>query len=134
YSKPSSFQKYKDGAIRISHFERPSFSVTEPENGCTARSRINVAIFGISGKQPAPASSSKKGTPRPEGRGRTSALAPQPPNTLQRNADLANATARKSDAIESEMSSEFTTAHAANSTMPGPAAIMPAEPATPQQL
>lgn len=64
------------------------------------------------------------------------------PSTLQRNADLAHATARKIDAIESEMSSEFTTTQAANSTLPNPASVLPppafpsssVENTTPQQL
>ena len=88
-----------------------------------------MAIFGLFGKKTSQPTSSKNGSPRSEGRGRASALPSQMPNTLQRSADLASATARKIDAIESEMSSEFTTTQAANSTIPGPATVVPT-PAT----
>lgn len=79
-----------------------------------------MALFGLFGKKNAEQGSSKTEKPRSEGRGRNSVLPAQTPNTLQRNADLAQATARKIDAIESEMSSEFISTQAANSTIPSP--------------
>jgi anti-anti-sigma regulatory factor len=101
-----------------------------------------VAIFGLFGKKTDQPTASKKETPRSAGRGRASVLPTQSPQTLQRNADLAHATARKIDAIESEMSSEFTTTQAANSTLPNPASVLPPpvfpsssiEDTSPQQL
>lgn len=129
--------------IRISLF-RTVFVICDElrKMGALTRSRTNVAIFGIFGKKPSQPTSSKKDAPRSESRGRTSVLPVQTPNTLQRSADLANATARKIDAIESEMSSEFRNTQAANSTIPGPATLAPVAPATqphsgntaPQQL
>jgi ABC-type transporter Mla MlaB component len=101
-----------------------------------------VAIFGLFGKKTGQPTASGKETPRSEGRGRASVLPTHSPSTLQRNADLAHATARKIDAIESEMSSEFTTTQAANSTLPNPTSVLPppvfpsfsVENTTPQQL
>lgn len=90
-----------------------------------------MALFGLFGKKNGDAGSSKKETPRSEGRGRNSVLPSPSPNTQQRNADLAQATARKIDAIESEMSSEFTTTQAANSTIPSPPSSILPPPAFP---
>ena len=50
---------------------------------------------------------------------------------VQRNVARATATAKKIDAIESEMSSEFTPPQAANTTLPGPPPTLAQRPATP---
>lgn len=90
-----------------------------------------MALFGLFGKKNSDTGSSRKESPRSEGRGRNSVLPPQTPITLQRSADLAQATARKIDAIESEMSAEFTTTQAANSTIPSPSNNILPPPAFP---
>jgi ABC-type transporter Mla MlaB component len=90
-----------------------------------------VAIFGLFGKkdiQPAtPAEKNPARTKRDEGSSRPDAkISPaERSKQVQRNAARANATARKIDAIESEMSSEFIPTHAANTTIPAPSTIAP---------
>jgi anti-anti-sigma regulatory factor len=94
-----------------------------------------VAIFGLFGKkdgQPAPAPADKNSSRGKEAT-RSEAPAerakPAAPRTVSRA--NASATAKKIDAIESEMSSEFGPA-AANTTLPGPAsAVAQRAPAAP---
>lgn len=87
-----------------------------------------MAIFGLFGKKDSqPVTSADKNpvrAKRDDGSLRTgSAIDPaERSKQVQRNVARATATAKKIDAIESEMSSEFIPAHAANSTIPGPIA------------
>lgn len=87
-----------------------------------------MAIFGLFGKkdsQPAaPADKSAVRVKRDDGSSGANDLNERTKQT-QRNVARATATAKKIDAIESEMSSEFIPTHAANSTLPGPAATVP---------
>lgn len=99
-----------------------------------------MAIFGLFGKKdnqsatPADKNSARPkrddGSTRP---GNTSDLNERA-KQVERNVARATATARKIDAIESEMSSEFIPTHAANSTLPGPATVQQPipEPAKPK--
>jgi anti-anti-sigma regulatory factor len=91
-----------------------------------------VAIFGIFGKkdgQPAPApadknsSRTKQDTPRVDNPAGNTERSKQ----VQRNVARATATAKKIDAIESEMSSEFSP-QAANTTLPGPPSVLAPDP------
>jgi anti-anti-sigma regulatory factor len=91
-----------------------------------------VAIFGLFGKkeeQPArsPADKSLSQTKRDAGATRTKSA---PDNSerskqVQRNVARATATAKKIDAIESEMSFEFEPSRPLNNTMPGPLSSVP---------
>jgi ABC-type transporter Mla MlaB component len=90
-----------------------------------------VAIFGLFGKKDGqPATAADKNpvrAKRDDGSSRAdSAVDPKERSKqAQRNVARATATAKKIDAIESEMSSEFIPTQAANSTLPGPATAIP---------
>lgn len=90
-----------------------------------------MAIFGLFGKKDnqsaSPADKNSARPKRDDGLSRSSNANDLNERTrqAQRNVARATATARKIDAIESEMSSEFIPAQAANSTLPGPATIQP---------
>jgi ABC-type transporter Mla MlaB component len=93
-----------------------------------------VAIFGLFGKkdsEPAPADKNAARAKRDDGSSNANDRNERT-KQAQRNVARATATAKKIDAIESEMSSEFIPTHAANSTLPGPAATMP-QPVQPSQ-
>lgn len=85
-----------------------------------------MAIFGLFGKKdnlPAtpPADKDAGRAKRPDGNDRVDSSGnAERSQQVQRNAARATATAKKIDAIESEMSSEFAPRHAANNTLPGP--------------
>lgn len=88
-----------------------------------------MAIFGLFGKKDnqsaIPADKNSARPKRDDGSsrlGNTNDLNERA-KQAQRNVARATATARKIDAIESEMSSEFIPTHAANSTLPGPATV-----------
>lgn len=88
-----------------------------------------MAIFGLFGKKDnsSATSSADKVSSRAKraedtARLETPASKTERSQQVQRNADRATATARKIDAIESEMSSEFTPYQAANSALPGSSA------------
>ncbi|OGB27679.1 MAG: hypothetical protein A3I66_07395 [Burkholderiales bacterium RIFCSPLOWO2_02_FULL_57_36] len=88
-----------------------------------------MAIFGLFGKKDnQSATSADKNSARPkrdDGSSRTNSTNDLNERTkqAQRNVARATATAKKIDAIESEMSSEFIPTHAANSTLAGPSTI-----------
>jgi ABC-type transporter Mla MlaB component len=97
-----------------------------------------VAIFGLFGKkdgQPAtpPADKNSSRTKREEGTARVvpAGNSNERSKQVQRNAARATATAKKIDAIESEMSSEFNPGQAANSTLPGPEPVALQRPGAP---
>jgi anti-anti-sigma regulatory factor len=99
-----------------------------------------VAIFGLFGKKdgppaPSPADKTSSREKRDEP-ARGNATSADRSKQVQRNVARATATAKKIDAIESEMSSEFTPPQAANTTLPGPPSALtqqprPAAPAKP---
>ena len=95
-----------------------------------------MAIFGLFGKkdsQPAaPADKNAARARRDDGSSNANELKERIKQT-QRNVARATATAKKIDAIESEMSSEFIPTHDANSTLPGPAVTIPQPGAQPEQ-
>ena len=94
-----------------------------------------MAIFGLFGKkdsQPAaPADKNSARAKRDDGSSDANDLNERNKQT-QRNVARATATAKKIDAIESEMSSEFIPTHAANSTLTGPPLTIP-QPAPPPE-
>jgi ABC-type transporter Mla MlaB component len=96
-----------------------------------------VAIFGLFGKkdgQPAaPADKNAARARRDDGSSGANDLNERT-KQAQRNVARATATAKKIDAIESEMSSEFIPTHAANSTLPGPAVTAPQPVAQPDKV
>lgn len=86
-----------------------------------------MAIFGLFGKKDNPPATSPADkdafrAKRSEGNPRVDPAADKTGRSqqVQRNVARATATAKKIDAIESEMSSEFSPSQAANNTLPGP--------------
>jgi ABC-type transporter Mla MlaB component len=106
-----------------------SASTREPT--LTYNDRKHVAIFGLFGKkdhQPAPADQEPSRPKRHEGKVRPApgTGTAERSKQVQRNAARASATAQKIDAIESEMSSEFTTTQpASDNSLPGPSPAQP---------
>jgi anti-anti-sigma regulatory factor len=92
-----------------------------------------VAIFGLFGKkdgQPAPEPADKNSSRGKRVDADHSTGSTERSKQVQRNVARATATAKKIDAIESEMSSEFSP-HAANTTLPGPPSVLAPRPAAP---
>ncbi len=90
-----------------------------------------MAIFGLFGKkdgQPAPEPADKNSSRAKRVDADSSTGSTERSKQVQRNVARATATAKKIDAIESEMSSEFSP-HAANTTLPGPPSALAQRPA-----